>query len=272
MPYTIPPQGKYDPALDPANNTQTVAGSTQRADYCYCPYCQITVPHPSSVPCSGLTCPQCGNRLMNYDASGATTNYQTIVPIVPQYQQTVAGIVSGSSSYVQVPSISQQSLGVNLVPQTTYVQVPSQNQLRTGSQTTSTSLLNLNQQTQYCYCPRCNVVYEHPRGLPCSSLSCTACGSRLISLNGGAVNQLQDLQNLYNAQAAAGIAVSGQPSTIPPMGQTTAGMPTSGQPSTIPPMGQTTAGMPTSGQPSNPYHQWGKQLPECRPQVCRPQA
>ena len=241
-------QAFVNPTLDPTNNLQPTAGSTQRSDYCYCPYCQITVPHPSSVPCSALTCPQCANRLMNYDASGAI-NDQSIIPILPQYQQTVAGIVSGSSTYVQLPSTTQQSLGVNLVPQTDYVQVPSQNQLRTGSLTTNTSLLNLNQQTQYCYCPRCNVVYEHPRGLPCSSLSCSACGSRLISLNGGAINQFQDTQ-LYNGQTVSGIVVSGQPSTIPPMGQTTAGMPTSGQPSTIPPMGQTTAGMPTAGMPT----------------------
>ena len=49
-------------------------------------------------------------------------------------------------------------------------------------------------------------------------------------------------------QTTAGMPVSGQPTTIPPMGQTTAGMPVSGQPTTIPPMGQTTAGMPVAGQ------------------------
>jgi predicted Fe-Mo cluster-binding NifX family protein/Zn finger protein HypA/HybF involved in hydrogenase expression len=241
MPYNIPPQGKYDPALDPAN-AQTTAGSTQRADYCYCPYCQILVPHPTSVPCSSLSCPQCGNRMMNWDATSTT--------LVPQYQtipQTIAGTLSGTSNYVQVPSLSQQVLST-LVPQTTYIQVPTQNQLRTGSVTDTSALLNLNQQTQYCYCPRCNVVYEHPRGIPCSSLTCTACGSRLISLNGGAINQIQQVPQVY--QTTAGIIVSGQPATIPPMGQTTAGMPTSGQPATIPPMGQTTAGMPTSGQPA----------------------
>jgi predicted Fe-Mo cluster-binding NifX family protein/S1-C subfamily serine protease len=286
VPYTIPPQGKYDPALDPAN-AQTTAGSTQRADYCYCPYCQILVPHPTSVPCSGLTCPQCGNRMMNWDATSST--------LLPQYltlPQTIAGTLSGNSSYVQVPSLTQQSLS-NLVPQTNYIQVPTQSQVRTGSTSDTSALLNLNQQTQYCYCPHCNVVYEHPRGLPCSSLTCSACGSRLVSLSGGAVNQLQQVPQVY--QTTAGIVISGQPATIPPMGQTTAGvatagmpiagmptagmptagmptagmptagmptagmptagMPTSGQPATIPPMGQTTAGvatagMPTSGQPA----------------------
>jgi predicted Fe-Mo cluster-binding NifX family protein/S1-C subfamily serine protease len=242
MPYSIPPQGKYDPALDPAN-AQTTAGSTQRADYCYCPYCQILVPHPTSVPCSGLACPQCGNRMMNWDATSST--------LLPQYQtipQTIAGTLSGNSNYVQVPSLTQQSLS-NLVPQTNYIQVPTQSQLRTGASTDTSSLLNLNQQTQYCYCPRCNVVYEHPRGLPCSSLTCTACGSRLISLNGGAVNQLQQVPQLY--QTTAGIVVSGQPATIPPMGQTTAGMPTAGMPTAgMPTAGMPTAGMPTAGMPT----------------------
>ncbi|MBF0450789.1 MAG: PDZ domain-containing protein, partial [Candidatus Magnetomorum sp.] len=300
MPYTLPPQGKYDPALDPANaavqttapaNTavQTTAGSTQRTDYCYCPYCRILVPHPSSVPCSGLECPQCGNRLMNWDASGSTL--QTSVPTssllqtpqYPVYSQIVsntlgANTLDGATTYVQVPTLNQQYVPNTYTypqsttytypqsttytypqsttytypqsttytyPQSTYTQVPvqtTQNQLRTGSSSTLNSTgtlnLNLNQQTQYCYCPHCNVIYEHPPGVPCSSMTCPACGNRLLSLNGGAINQTQ----VYT--------ISGQPATIPPMGQTAAGIAVAGQPTTLPPMGQTAAGIAVAGQPT----------------------
>ncbi|KPA09638.1 Dinitrogenase iron-molybdenum cofactor biosynthesis protein, partial [Candidatus Magnetomorum sp. HK-1] len=74
------------------NQLLTTAGSTQRTDYCYCPYCRITIPHPSSVPCSALECPQCGNRLMNWDASG--TLQTTVVPQLPVYSSVVAGVLS----------------------------------------------------------------------------------------------------------------------------------------------------------------------------------
>jgi predicted Fe-Mo cluster-binding NifX family protein len=232
--------------------SQLTAGSTQRTDYCYCPYCRILVPHPSSVPCSALECPQCGNRLMNYDAQTTSVTPQQL----PVYSNVVSGVLSAgsTSSILQLPVIDNST-------QSQYYQVPIQNQIRSGSYTYPTNTLNLNQQTQYCYCPHCNVVYEHPRGLPCSAMTCTACGNRLISLSGGAINQLpqasigtatsgQPTTIPPMGQTTAGMSVSGQPTTIPPMGQTTAGMPVSGQPTTIPPMGQTTAGMPVSGQPT----------------------
>ena len=240
---------------------QTTAGSTQRTDYCYCPYCQITVPHPSSVPCSALECPQCGNRLMNFDASG--TLQTAVTPQLPLYSSVVAGVLSaGTTQYVQVPLTSQQLPTTYVLPQSQYYQDLIQNQLRTGSTYNATdpaNTLNLNQQTQYCYCPHCNVVYEHPRGVPCSSLTCSACGNRLISLNSGIINQLTEYGTTVSGQPAtippmgqttAGVAVSGQPATIPPMGQTSAGVAVSGQPATIPPMGQTTAGVAVSGQPA----------------------
>jgi len=216
IPYTIPPQGKYDPEQDPANAAQVTAGSSQRTDYCYCPTCKILVPHPPSVPCAELACPQCGNRLMNWDSG-------TLAP--------------GSTD-----------------PLSTYIQPPTQNQIRTGtinpvspgSLPGSAGSLYLNQQIQYCYCPICNVVYEHPAGVPCSSLVCKACGSRLISLN-------PSVRNSLSAQTSAGTVVGGQPANIPPVGgQTSAGTVVAGQPGTIPPMGQTSAGVTVvGGQPAN---------------------
>nr|WCC90959.1 magnetosome protein MamT-greigite [Desulfobacteraceae bacterium] len=286
MPYTIPPQGKYDPLLDSSNiatntgtqnfasNTvaNTVAGTTQRTDYCYCPYCRILVPHPSAVSCSALACPLCNNRLMNWDVSGGSyQNTLTVVPSQIPITQQIAGVLSAgtSTNYIQIPSFSQTPVSNAILqyPQTTYIQVPtlSQNQLRTGSTTQNTSnaeTLNLNQQNQYCYCPHCNVIYEHSAGVPCSSMICTACGNRLISLNGAANNLLTKTSQMYVSviagqpttipagQTSAGVVVSNQPNTIPPMGQTSAGIAVSSQPSTIPPMGQTSAGIAVSNQPT----------------------
>ena len=146
------------------------------------------------------------------------------------------------------------------VPSPNYPQapIPSQSQLQVGatgaipspgSLPGTTGTLNLNQQTQYCYCPICNAVYEHPAGVPCSSLVCRACGSRLISLNPGSRSP--------QILSSAGTTIGGQPETIPPMGQTSVGVTVAG-PATIPPggqqqtgsrMGQTSAGTVTGGKP-----------------------
>jgi len=223
LPYTIPPKGKYDPELDPANAAQNTAGSSQRTDYCYCPSCQILIPHPASVPCAQLTCPQCGNRLMNWD-SGALAPSPNVPS--PDYPQAL------------IPSQSQLRVGA-----TGATALP-------GILPGTTGTLNLNQQTQYCYCAICNTAYEHPAGVACYSLVCPKDGSRLISLNPGSRSP--------QMSSSAGTPVSGQPQTTTPggqqqgmarMGQTSAGITIGGQPETIPPMGQTSAGIVVAGQP-----------------------
>ena len=228
LPYTIPPKGSYDPVLDPANALQQTAGSTQRSEYCYCAFCQIVVPHPASVPCSELTCPQCGNRLMNLDSGTTLPNTGNVQSLVPGQLGTIAGSTSQQSQLQ-----SQQS------------QLQTQSRLHTtvvGTQTqtlpATASTLNLNQQTQYCYCPICNIVYEHPAGIPCSSLTCSVCGNRLMSLDSGS--------RISQVLPITGVTVGGQPDTIPPTGQTSAGITTGGQPDTIPPTGQTSAGTTSS--------------------------
>ena len=260
LPYTIPPKGSYDPVLDPANALQQTAGSTQRSEYCYCAFCQIVVPHPASVPCSELTCPQCGNRLMNLDSGTTLPNTGNVQSLVPGQLGTIAGSTSQQSQLQ-----SQQS------------QLQTQSRLNTtvvGTQTqtlpATASTLNLNQQTQYCYCPICNIVYEHPAGIPCSSLTCSVCGNRLMSLDSGSrISQVLPITGVTvggqpdtipptgqtsvgiatAGQPVTGVTVGGQPDTIPPTGQTSAGITTGGQPDTIPPTGQTSAGITTGGQP-----------------------
>ncbi|HIJ39475.1 MAG TPA: PDZ domain-containing protein [Deltaproteobacteria bacterium] len=257
LPYAIPPKGQYDPALDPANALQQTAGSTQRSDYCYCAFCQILVPHPASVPCSEILCPQCGNRLMNLDSGSVnTSNLQILLP-----NQSSLGTIAGSST---LPGSSLPSTSTS---QQTQLQSQTQQRLLTVAGTStqtgpgSASTLNLYQQTQYCYCPICNIVYEHPAGIPCSSLTCSVCGNRLMSLDsGGRISQVLPITGITvggqpttippTGQTSAGITTGGQPTTIPPTGQTSAGITTGGQPTTIPPTGQTSAGVTTGGQPS----------------------
>ena len=255
LPYTIPPKGSYDPALDPATALQQTAGATQRSEYCYCAFCQIAVPHPASVPCSELTCPQCGNRLMNLDSGTTLPNTGSLQNPVPGQLGTIAGSTSQQSQSQQSQLQSQQS------------QLQTQSRLNTnvaGTQTqtlpATASTLNLNQQTQYCYCPICNIVYEHPAGIPCSSLTCSVCGNRLMSLDSGSrISQVLPITGVTvggqpetippTGQATVGIATAGQPTTIPSAGQTSAGITTGGQPDTIPPTGQTSAGITVGGQP-----------------------
>ena len=31
----------------------------------------------------------------------------------------------------------------------------------------------------YCICPKCGQIHQHPRGEPCTSFACVRCGSRL---------------------------------------------------------------------------------------------
>jgi len=235
VPYTIPPQGKYDPALDPVNNLQKTAGSSQRTDYCYCPSCGTLIPHPAGVSCSVLTCPQCGNRLMNWDSGALAPSPSVPSPNYPQ---------------ASIPSQSQLRVG-----STGAIASP-------GSLPSTAGTLYLNQQAQYCYCPVCNTAYEHQAGVPCYSLLCPKDGSRLISLSPGSQSP--------QMSPSAGTVVGGQPDTIPPMGQTSAGITVagppnvaqggqtsagvivSGMPQTIPPMGQTSAGITVAGATSIP--------------------
>ncbi len=278
MPYSIPPKGKYDPALDPANALMAAAGSSQRSEYCYCPICQKLFPHPPSISCAELTCPDCGNRLRNWEPGSGTPLIGSGVPLAGSSPSS-----SGSSPFSGSPSINMAaprspsmgnapsaggslfgsqpmgsapmtggslfggqpmgnapmtgapSTGGSLFGSLPFASLPStrstltsplpmqsQGQLRMGPASSGVGAGNtqgavgslyLNQQAQYCYCPICKTVHEHPPGVPCSSLVCPICGSRLISLN-TAVGLFP-----VAAQTVAGMLVGGKPETIPPMGQ-----------------------------------------------------
>jgi len=287
-PYTIPPKGKYDPVLDPATALQAAAGSSQRSEYCYCPICQKLFPHPPSISCAELTCPDCGGRLRNYEPGATSPLFGSGVPLAgsspssagsspfagsPSINMaaprspTMGGAPStggslfggqpmgnapmtggqpmGSAPMTGIPSTGMApSTGGSLFGSLPYAslpsarspmtaQVPMQSQSQgqglmrmgpasSGASQSSVGSLYLNQQAQYCYCPICKTVHEHPPGVPCSSLVCPICGSRLISLNTG-------LGVLPAAmQTVAGMLAGGKPETIPPMGQVPAGATSTG--------------------------------------------
>ena len=54
------------PPDDVGPGTAGGAGAN-RTEVCLCPVCGTIVAHPAGVPCSQLTCPQCGSRLLRAD-------------------------------------------------------------------------------------------------------------------------------------------------------------------------------------------------------------
>ncbi|MBN2496109.1 MAG: PDZ domain-containing protein [Deltaproteobacteria bacterium] len=264
-PSSIPPQGKYDPAQDPSSSVQAVAGSSQRTEYCYCPICQKLFPHPPSISCADLTCPDCGTRLRTWDpgsnslavgsgapaagsapASTGSAPFagipfagQAMTRVLPTgANPSAAGVSSSSASSPfagapfaspaapQLPAAGNSplvgggaigsapmgaaamaSMPTARAPIASAASTQNQGQMRLGA--TGTGLLQdlsplyLNQQTQYCYCPVCHTIHEHPPGVPCSSLVCPVCGSRLLSLTAA-------LSLLPAAQAMAGLSPMGQ--------------------------------------------------------------
>jgi len=96
---------------------QAGAGAAQsgRSTLCICPMCNTTVTHPIGVPCSSLTCPVCGSRLVNADPGGTTGGAaMTALPGVLTAQSKVVQ-VSATSKKVVVPATGR-SLKANVAP------------------------------------------------------------------------------------------------------------------------------------------------------------
>jgi predicted Fe-Mo cluster-binding NifX family protein/S1-C subfamily serine protease len=214
----------------------TGAAQSGRSTLCECPICHTTVTHPIGVPCTQLTCPVCGSRLVNAQPGGttggaamqtggspmtATGTMQTsskpddmppiqqafyILPVggkpddVPPVQQAFY-LVPVSSIPDNVPPLGQtqqpaaQGQKVSLVPVAggppsdgagvgpsdagPAVDGQSQGGGQAGSGAAQSGRSTL------CICPMCNVTVTHPIGVPCSSLNCPVCGSRLVNAEPG---------------------------------------------------------------------------------------
>jgi len=60
-------------------SSQNAPSGTGRVQFCVCPVCGTTVPHPIGIPCAQLTCPNCGSRMVN-----ANTGNTISSPVTPQ--------------------------------------------------------------------------------------------------------------------------------------------------------------------------------------------
>jgi predicted Fe-Mo cluster-binding NifX family protein len=204
----------------------TGAAQSGRSTLCECPICHTTVTHPIGVPCSSLTCPVCGSRLVNAEPGGTTGGpaMQTggkpedvppiqqafyLIPVsskpedIPPVQQAFY-LVPISSKPEDVPPLGQtqqpavQTQLVSLVPVSggppaegagvgpsdagPAVDGQSQGGGQSGSGAAQSGRSTL------CECPNCHTTVTHPIGVPCSSLTCPVCGSRLVNETPGGVS------------------------------------------------------------------------------------
>jgi len=212
---------------------QASSGAAQsgRSTLCECPMCHTTVTHPIGVPCSSLTCPVCGSRLVNAVPGGTTgaaiqtgnatqtggspmtaastmqTGGSPMVTAsavqtggqpegVPPVQQVFYLVPISSKpddmppiSQMQQPAIGGQQIslvpigggppadGAGVGPSDAGPAVDGQAQ--GGSQAGSGA--SQSGRSTLCICPMCGVTVTHPIGVPCSSLNCPVCGSRLVN-------------------------------------------------------------------------------------------
>jgi predicted Fe-Mo cluster-binding NifX family protein len=184
-----------------------VGGSSQsaRSTTCICPVDGTMVTHPVGIPCSQLSCPVCGSRMVNAapggDTAGGLMQTGGKPDDVPPVQQ-IFYLVPVSSQPDGVPPLGQSSQSatqrqqVALVPTAggppedmamggaagggssgtgTAVDGPAQGGGQAGSGAAQSGRSTL------CICPMCGVTVTHPIGVPCSSLNCPVCGSRLVN-------------------------------------------------------------------------------------------
>jgi len=197
-----PPADMGSAPTDTGSAPADIGGSSQsaRSTLCECPMCHTTVAHPIGVPCSQLNCPVCGSRLVNAapggDTAGGAIQTGGKPDDVPPVQQTFY-LVPVSSQPDGVPPLGQstqsiiQPQQVALVPVAggppadmgmggatdsgTAVDGPAQGGGQAGSGASQSGRSDL------CVCPMCGVTVTHPISVPCSSLNCPVCGSRLVN-------------------------------------------------------------------------------------------
>jgi len=216
-----PPADTGSAPTDTGRAPADIGGSSQsaRSTTCICPMDGTTVTHPVGVPCSQLSCPICGSRLVNTAPGGDTAGgaIQTggkpddvppvqqafyILPVggkpddVPPVQQAFY-LVPISSQPDGVPPLGQSTQSVTQPQQVSLVPVaggppadgagvgPSDagpavdGQSQGGGQAGSGA--SQSGRSTLCICPMCGVTVTHPIGVPCSSLNCPVCGSRLVN-------------------------------------------------------------------------------------------
>ncbi len=198
---------------------QASAGAAQsgRSTLCECPMCHTTVTHPIGVPCASLTCPVCGSRLVNAEPGGTTGGaaMQTggspmMVTAIVQTGGQPAGVppvqqvfylVPISSKPDDMPPISQMqqsSIGGQQVSLVTVSGGPPADGAGVGPSDAGPAVDGQSQgggqasagaaqsgRSTLCECPMCHTTVTHPIGVPCASLTCPVCGSRLVNAEPG---------------------------------------------------------------------------------------
>jgi len=220
-----PPEGMGSAPTDTGSAPADVGGSSQsaRSTTCICPVDGTTVTHPIGVPCSQLSCPICGSRMVNAAPGGDTAGgaIQTggkpddvppvqqafyLLPVggkpddVPPVQQAFF-LVPVSSQPDGVPPLGQSTQSVTQAQRTSLVTIaggPPEGMGMGGAADTGTAVDGPAQgggqsgsgaaqtgRSDLCVCPMCGVTVTHPISVPCSSLTCPVCGSRLVNQTPG---------------------------------------------------------------------------------------
>jgi len=199
--------------IPPLVGQPTVSSSNQlpytsQVTTCVCPLDNTTVVHPVGIPCAALQCPICGGRMVSGTTllmgGTQTTGIQTgASPMtktggkpddVPPVQQ-VFYLIPVTSKPDSVPFLGQGQ-------QVVYVPVaggPTEGGPNTGGPTSGGPAIDgpslgggqsgsgaaQSGRSTECICPLDGTMVTHPIGIPCASLTCPICGSRLVNAQPG---------------------------------------------------------------------------------------
>ena len=205
-PTTVPPVSRPGDVIggmttggQPASSmlSGTTISATNRVETCLCPVCGTTVIHPAGVPCSQMTCPNCGSRLISVSAGITTstnmlpsTGTQTPLQGTPQQQTPQRPYYAGAAKGQRdlVPTAGNAPILTQGGPQ------GGQGSSGSGGQFGSSGSGGAGGD---CVCPSCGLIVPHTTGVPCYELQCPRCGTPMV-------------------RAIPGVTISGQPATIPP--------------------------------------------------------
>jgi len=273
------------PATTPVQ--RTAATSTQ-VSVCICPLDGTTVTHPIGIPCAALQCPVCGGRMVSASSAVASAAMQTAgiqtggiqtggvqtggkPDDVPPVQQTfyLVPVSSTPAPMGQIQQSTNQLQQVVLVPTSGGPPAdgagvgPSDagpavdGQSQGGGQASSGAAQS--GRSTLCECPMCHTTVTHPIGVPCASLTCPVCGSRLVNAEpggttGGAAMQTGGSPMIATSAMQTGgspmIATSAMQTGGSPMIATSA-MQTSSKPDDMPPVQQAFYILPVGGKPDD---------------------
>ena len=263
----------------------TAATSTQ-VSVCICPLDGTTVTHPIGIPCAALQCPVCGGRMVSGTSAAASAITQTAgiqtggiqtggIPIggiqtggkpvdVPPVQQAFYLVPVSSTpapmGQIQQPVTQSQKValvptaggppadGAGVGPSDAGPAVDGQSQ---GGGQADTGAAQSGRSTM-CICPVDGTTVTHPIGVPCASLTCPVCGSRLVNAEPGGTTGGAAMQTGGSPMiATSAMQTSSKPDDVPPVQQAFYILPVGGKPDDVPPVQQAFYLVPVSSIPGN---------------------